>query len=444
MKSKSANVHKNVTIFGMGYVGLTLAVTMADRGFNVKGIEIRKDVVKMLKKKKPHFHENGLQEKLSKHTGNNLNFLHEVEDNNSSVYIITVGTPLDKNSLVNLKMMENVCNDISKFLKKDDLVILRSTVKIGTTVDVVKKILDKTKISYYLAFCPERTLEGKALEELSTLPQIIGGVDEDSGKKAASIFREITSTIIDVRNSKTAEMIKLVDNASRDVSFAYANEIARLCDVSKISAIEVINSGKIGYPRTNLPMPGPVGGPCLEKDGHILVQSYKELNIFPEITSNARLINERLIPEALESTKKYFKSKKKNNLKKISILGLAFKGIPETDDLRGSTVYQIIKYVNKAFKTAAIFGHDPVIEKKVIRNEVKVKSLNKISQAFTDSDLIIIANNHPAYKELDIEELSKSMNESGIIYDFWNNYNPDNLLLNNNVKYTSIGGSYTL
>ena len=281
---------RDVCILGLGYVGLTLAVVMADVGFRVTGVEIRQDICDLVKQGHAHFHEPGLEEKLRRVVQNgSLICENRVPANyHGTVFIITVGTPLDDNGLTRMDMIENVATEVSRNIKNGDLVIMRSTVKLGTTRKNILPILKQSKSSFDIAFCPERTLEGRALLELRQLPQIVGGIDNQATLRAAQIFQNLTPTVVKVSNIETAEMIKLVDNAQRDVAFAYANEVARGCDAIGISAAEVIISGKLGYPRTNLPMPGPVGGPCLEKDSYILAESLDEYGILPEITLAAR------------------------------------------------------------------------------------------------------------------------------------------------------------
>ena len=147
-------------------------------------------------------------------------------------------------------------------------------------------------------------------------------------------------------------MIKLIDNSSRDVFFAYANEIARVCDSLGLSASEIIGSGKLGYKRTDIAKPGLVGGPCLHKDPYIFSESLKKYNIKPEITLTARKINERQPSEIVKFIYKKFKKIKKNKNLNITILGLAFKGFPITDDLRGSMSITLIKNLRKNSKKA--------------------------------------------------------------------------------------------
>ena len=125
------------------------------------------------------------------------------------------------------------------------------------------------------------------------MPQIVGGHDRDSRIRAAQVFQFLTPTVVQVSSLETAELIKLIDNAQRDVHFGLSNEVARIADAIGVSAVEVIRAGKLGYARTNLAMPGPVGGPCLEKDSYILANGLKGFEIAPEIIMAARRTNER-------------------------------------------------------------------------------------------------------------------------------------------------------
>ena len=180
-----------------------------------------------------------------------------------------MGTPLNKSKKCNFDMIIRVSNKIKKYLKNNDHIILRSTVKIGTTRNLVKKILDRKKIKYDISFCPERTIEGKALEELRYLPQIISGDNKNAITKSRNLFTKVTNKIVSVSSLEAAEMIKLVDNMQRDVKFSISNEVALMCQNKNLDVNEIIRKGKKSYPRTNLFDPGPVGGPCL-KDAYIL------------------------------------------------------------------------------------------------------------------------------------------------------------------------------
>ncbi len=432
---------RKVCILGMGYVGLTLAIAMADIGFQVLGIEINENIIEGLQKGKAHFYEPGLDQKLEHAVKNgSFKFSREISDTwEGSVYIITVGTPLSEDKKTRLDMIKNASNQVLECMKEGDLIIMRSTVKLGVTRNVVKKILDKKNIFYELAFCPERTLEGKALSELRELPQIVGGITDATSVRASQIFYFLTPTVVRVSDIETAEMIKLIDNAQRDVLFAYANEVAQACDAIGISASEVIRAGKFGYIRTNLPLPGPVGGPCLEKDSHILAEGLKEKGFEPKITLAARLINENQ-PNQIITYLKNLTSKINgfNKINKISLLGIAFKGIPATDDLRGTMAKPIFESLKNHFPNSSFHGYDCHVSEKDIKNFGLIPT-NDLSAAFYDADLVLILNNHPEFTNMPVNKLSAKMKKPGIIYDFWNNFENESLQLENRIEYIALG-----
>jgi nucleotide sugar dehydrogenase len=320
------------------------------------------------------------------------------------------------------------------------LVIGRSTLMIGTMDKIVKPIQDKSKKVYDLAFCPERTLEGKALEELKYLPQIIGSNSIKSSNRAAQIFQFLTPTIIKVSSLKAAETIKLIDNVSRDVNFAFANEVATICDEIGINAYEVISAGKQGYPRTNIPLPGPVGGPCLSKDPYILIQSLSMREFKPKITISARETNEKIseyTSKVVLNHVKKFKNKYDSKLK-ISLLGLAFKGRPETDDLRGTTAIPIFNTLKDKFPGADFYGWDKLVnDNKIIK--LGLIPLKSLDEAFENSDVVIILNNHKDFSNISLIHKSRKMNAYGLIYDLWNHFSNKKHNLENNVVYNALG-----
>lgn len=431
---------KTVCIFGLGFVGLTLATAMADAGFHVIGIEIRDEVLKDLNSGDPHFFEPGLSAHLKRVIkSGHLKVYKEIpKPSPASVYIITVGTPLDAENNINLTSMTNVSNEIAEHLKDGDLVILRSTVKLGTTRNVVKPLLEKAGKKLSLAFCPERTVEGQAMAELRYLPQIVGADNLTTSVRASQLFQFLTPTIVRVSDMETAELIKLIDNTKRDVLFAFSNEVARICDAVGLSAKEVVTSGRFGYSRTNLPFPGPVGGPCLSKDSHILAQSLESYGITPAITMASRTVNENQALEVVNFISTFcahlpaFPDKPK-----IAMLGFAFKGRPETDDVRGSTAKPILEAVKDKFPHATYVGYDPVVDRHDIET-FGVYPEDDLNAAFKDTNLVIIMNNHPAFEKMSLEDLASEMATPGVIYDFWNLYD-GSLNLPKKIQYLALG-----
>lgn len=432
---------KNVCVLGLGYVGLTLAVAMADVGFNVLGVEIRDEVLTLLNKGEAHFHEPGLQERLRRviRSGNLQCFKRIPNSWSGSVFIITVGTPLDAQGRSRLDMVHNVAREVAEGMNKESLIIMRSTVKLGITRKVVMPLLAASGKPFDLAFCPERTLEGRALTELRQLPQIVGGMTSQAAVRASQFFQFITPTVVRVSSLETAEMIKLIDNAQRDVAFAYANEVARACDAIGVSAAEVIQAGKLGYPRTNLPMPGLVGGPCLEKDSHILAEGLRDVGVEPEITMAARRTNENQPGEVVAHLRSYTDVLSGFPIKPvITLMGIAFKGQPATDDLRGTMARPVFARLRESYPIAEFRGFDAVVS----ANDVEgfgISPTTSLQQAFKGANLVLILNNHPVFSAMDIEELAKEMQAPGLIYDFWNCFKTADLHLPSGISYMALG-----
>jgi UDP-N-acetyl-D-mannosaminuronic acid dehydrogenase len=437
---------RTVCILGLGFVGLTLAAIMAEAGFHIVGVEIREDVLKKLEAGIAHFYEPGLTDAMLRAVKNGRLELHNAipTDCGATVYVITVGTPLGPEGRVNLDSVTRIACQIAERVKDGDMVILRSTVKIGTTECLVRPIVAKSGKDFQIAFCPERTIEGQALDELRYLPQIIGAADHDAVTRAAQLFNFITPTVIRVSNAETAELIKLVDNGRRDLLFGYANEVARICDTIGISAAEVIRSGRFGYTRTDLPMPGPVGGPCLSKDPHILVESVEQFGIYPEITIAARLVNERQPSELVEYIRKCAAATAKfPAAPRIALLGIAFKGRPPTDDVRGTMAIPIHRALVKAFPNASIVVHDPIVNAETLRS-LEMMPIDSVANAFAETSVALILNNHATYATMAIETLMQNMARPALVYDCWNNFVDWPIQVPSGIRYVALGSHRNL
>lgn len=431
----------DVGMIGLGYVGLTLATALADVGLKVLGIEKRADVARLIRSGTAHFQEKGLNEILSTVTSAGKLEVREefAADDCCDIYVITVGTPIGDDGNARLDMIENASRQVAASMPEGALVALRSTVKVGTCRNVVAPILAESGKAFMIAMCPERTIEGNAMTELRRLPQIIGADTADARTRAGALFSRLTSTILPVSSLETAEIMKLADNTYRDLQFAFANEIARLCDAAGVSSHEVISTGKLGYPRTNIARPGLVGGPCLEKDPHILRQSAQAVGIDMEITAAARLVNERQPRECAEFIAGEMARRKAPPDAAISILGLAFKGIPETDDLRGSMSLRVIAEMKRLRPQARLRAFDPVVkaadlERLDLGLEVAANLADAVSGAFT----AIITNNHPIFETLGFSGITRGLAAGGFVYDFWSHFN-DVELPAQDVPYYALG-----
>jgi UDP-N-acetyl-D-mannosaminuronic acid dehydrogenase len=415
----------DIGIVGLGYVGLTLGTVLAETGSKVIGVEKREEIVEKTNNGIPHFSETGLPEALSRVVQRGaFTAVQQLPDESAcDTYIITVGTPLSADGVARVDMIEAATREVATNMSDGALVILRSTVKVGTTRDIVAPILTASGKQFDIAMCPERTLEGEALQELRELPQIIGADSEEVRDRAAAVFRRLTNSIVQVSSLETAEIIKLVDNTFRDVQFAFANEVARVCDTFKVKAHEVISTGKLGYKRTSVALPGLVGGPCLEKDPHILLQSARDRGVELEITAAARLVNERQPQETVQFIGDEIVKRELGNPLRISVLGMAFKGIPATDDLRGSMSVKVLDAIKKAQPGAQIGLFDPVITPAALMRSFPDEEIfSRVGDAVSGRSVVIIANNHPTFGRISPRTMSEFIAPNGFIFDYWNHF----------------------
>ncbi|HEY4501850.1 MAG TPA: nucleotide sugar dehydrogenase [Candidatus Paceibacterota bacterium] len=416
---------RRVGIVGLGYVGLTLGITLADVGFKVYGFDTNAQVRKMVASKKPHFLEVGLPELMREHVGKKLFPVDSLKAHPCEAYIIAVGTPLSADKKPDFAYLRSAALTVGKVLKQGDVVILRSTVPMGTTRGIVVPVLEKASglvagDDFYVAFAPERTVEGRALEELRNLPQIIGGINRASANIAADIFNLMTRTIHVVDTLEEAEIVKLINNTYRDVTFAFANEVALICQKWGVDTNKVIEAANAGYPRSLVPKPSPgVGGYCLDKDPYIFIEGAREKNYEPALFHHARQVNVRILDEVGRHIIEHVQPRGKDA--KIFILGFAFKGRPATSDLRGSTTLALLRKLQAAgFKN--IHGFDAVVPGSELRH-FKVKP-SGVERGFAGADAVIIMNNHEAHDKLDIVRLLRKAKKGVLFYDTWALHHP--------------------
>lgn len=406
-----------ICILGMGYVGLTLAAVMAEAGFTVHGIEIDTEILESIRRGRAHFHEPNLDFLLRRNLEHDrLAFHADIPDDAVyDVYVITVGTPLDADGAPRMDMVSAVSRDVAGHMRDGALVVLRSTVKLGTTLGVTKPILDASGREYGLAYCPERTIEGRALEELPALPQVVGGLDDAARDRAAKLFGRITPSTRKVSDIRTAELIKLFDNAYRDMLFAYGNEVALVCEAVGVDAAEAITTANHGYERTNIAWPGFVGGPCLEKDPHILMHSLEDAGHTPTLVRAARQLNEDLVGHAFDRA---LAALGRREGLTVSLLGMAFKGRPDTDDLRGSPSLAMLERIRRELPDARVRAHDYIVAPARLE-KLGVQPVDD-EAAFRGAQLVFVMTNNVRYNTLDFESRAALMARPGVIYDAWN------------------------
>lgn len=430
---------KRVCVVGMGRVGLTLATTLASIGFEVLGTEKNSDIVAGLREGRPPFFERGLERLLKKCLNRSLVVQGQIDSDHYDAYIICVGTPIDKGSgKALLDPLVSATLEVGEALHAGALVVVRSTVPAGTTRRIVLPTLKKWQDDFYLACCPERTVEGQALTELRQLPQIIGGLNQESVERAVQLFSRVTATTVRVAALEAAEMTKLIDNTYRDIHFAFGNEIALIAEVLGLDGCEVIRAANLGYPRNNVPVPGFVGGTCLSKDPHILIESAAAAGCEVKLAPVARSINASLPIYIGEKLKKWLASVgKRLEDSKILIAGIAFKGQPDNDDVRDSPAVALASYLMNSNGGHNICGHDFVVPASEMR-KVNIEPCS-LEDGFRGADAVVFANNHPAYYQLDIYSLASLMNKPGVIADAWHIFDPDDMKDLTGIIYGGLG-----
>jgi nucleotide sugar dehydrogenase len=437
---------RRIAVLGLGFVGLTLAVVLADAGFSVLGIDKQESVIHSLKRGVPHFYEAGIANQLRYLVGNRLQLDTQVATPEYDVYIISVGTPVDENHQPVMTDVEAACREIGKVLKPGDTVMLRSTVPVGTTRKYSLPWLEqesglKGGKDFSLVFAPERTIAGRAIKELHTLPQIIGSLDPQGAEIAAAIFHEITPTVIMLDSLEAAEMVKLVNNTFRDTIFSFANEITLVCEKYHLDAFKIIDAANESYPRDPVPLPSPgVGGVCLKKDPYILKSSAIAGGIEPRILGQSRLVNEYMPYHIFQKFLHFCKLiKLEPSNAQVFVVGFAFKGWPETSDMRDSSTLDLINYLHQA--AVKIRGYDPVIDAEGLRVIPGVRPCS-VENGFEDADCVFVMNNHPSYEDWNLHTLLGSMNKPGLFFDGWHIFRTDDAARVEGISCSSLSLDY--
>jgi UDP-N-acetyl-D-mannosaminuronic acid dehydrogenase len=372
-----------VIVGGCGHVGLPLALSLADCGYTVGIDDIDAPKVELVKAGHVPFLETGADALLKAllPTGR----LHLASDpstvGRTDIVILVIGTPIDEFMNPSVRIFDKVIDDLAPHLNRGSLIVLRSTVFPGTTESVERR-LRAAGVEADVAFCPERIAEGHALEELRSLPQLVGATSDRAFQRAAKLFERLGVNVIRTTPIE-AELAKLLTNTWRYMKFAIANQFFEIAHRSGVDYNRMLEAIRHDYPRAaDLPGPGFAAGPCLLKDTMQL--SAFTPDHFP-MGQAAMQINEGL-PNYIVET---LHSRQSLHGRTLGILGMAFKG--ESDDPRASLSYKLRKLA--AFKGARVMCTDPFIEDPTFESQEDV---------LRESDVLVIAAPHRAYRTLDL------------------------------------------
>ena len=369
---------------GCGHVGLPLGLVLADRGFDVTLLDINANAVGLINRGIIPFQEEGAEELLKKEINKNL-FVTDDADvvRIQDVVIFITGTPVDEHHNPKIHEVLNVVEKYLPLMNKEQLIILRSTIYPGTTEIIEQKLQKHFNTRPKLAFCPERILQGKGIEEIKNLPQIVSAVSDEAAKEASEIFSEVAPKIIRLEPIE-AELSKLMLNTWRYLEFAIANQFYMMVEDKGLDFYKIFEAMKEDYPRAkNYCKPGLAAGPCLFKDTMQLSAFYRNQFFLGQ---SAMLVNEGL-PNFLVSQLEKKLGSLKN--KKVALLGMTFKA--NNDDIRESLSFKIKKELE--FKLADVLPSDPYL-----------KDTYKLEDALSKCDAVILGVPHNEYLNLKIDK----------------------------------------
>ena len=396
-----------VVTIGLGYIGLPTSALIASCGTNVLGVDINQNVVDTINKGKIHIVEPDLDKIVSKAVSSGF-FKASTKPSSAEVYLIVVPTPFKGNHEPDISFVEAATKGIIPLLKKGDLYIIESTSPIGTTEKMQQLIFasrPELKEDIYIAYCPERVLPGNVMHELVENDRVIGGVDESSTQKAISFYTKYVKGKLHGTNARTAEMCKLVENSSRDVQIAFANELSLICDKADINVWELINLAN-KHPRVNILQPGcGVGGHCIAVDPYFIVSDYP---MESKIIGTAREVNNYKsfwCAEKIQNEKLQFELKF-GRKPKTALMGLAFK--PNIDDLRESPAKYIAQKVLQNSNNEEHYIVEPNIESHL------VYKLTDYKEAINKADIIVFLVAHKEFKNFKIAKDKTVLDFCGI------------------------------
>ena len=396
-----------VVMIGLGYIGLPTAALIASNKVYVHGVDINPKVVETINKGQIHIVEPELDKAVA--SAVNEGYLKAgTTPVEASTYLIVVPTPFKAKNEPDISFVEAATRAVLPLLKKDDLYIIESTSPVGTTEKMMHLIFSERpelEGKLNIAYCPERVLPGNVMYELVHNDRVIGGVDERSTEKALAFYRQFIEGDLHRTNARTAEMCKLVENSSRDVQIAFANELSLICDKADINVWELIELAN-KHPRVNILQPGcGVGGHCIAVDPYFIVSDYpmeskiigtaREVNNYKSFWCAEKIQTEKLKFELAHGRKP-----------KVALMGLAFK--PNIDDLRESPAKNIVQKVLQNANNEEHFIVEPNIE------EHNVFKLTDYKKAVEEADIIALLVAHDEFKSLDIDSNKVVLNFCGI------------------------------
>jgi UDP-N-acetyl-D-mannosaminuronic acid dehydrogenase len=414
---------RKIVVIGMGYVGIPVAALFADvEDFCVIGIQRRSKrsgwKIDWLNEGKNPIggDEPGLSELIARVVKNGTFMVSEtmLECKDADAILIDVQTPTNNERIPKYESLKEVCNEVGKYIQPGTLVVIESTVAPGTTENIVKPLLEKSSgmkagKDFLVAFCYERVMVGRLLKNIVELPRIVGGINEESTRRAIELYRHIVKAKLCPTNVITAEVAKVVENTYRDVNIAFSNEVALICESLGIDVYEVrelVNTlpndptNPSSNPIRNMHFPGcGVGGHCLPKDPWLLkygLDTYGKFKFSPKIITSSRDLNDFMPIHVVDLTEEALaEHNKKIRGSKIAVLGIAF--LENSDDTRNTPTTALYNELIK--RGAQPILHDPLVR------DYEFPFTKELDKALKKADAVILLTKHKEYQNIHLNDM---------------------------------------
>lgn len=426
-------MRSGIAVVGFGYIGTVIGAVLADRGWPVTGIDVRQSVVDDINSGKTAVAEPGLDELVS--TNVRVGRLRATTDfaavADNDFIIVNVGTPLGPDYEPIVDDIKAAAQAVGEHLRSGHVVILKSTVPPDTTETLVRPILERASglragVDFGLAFCPERLAEGQAIHELTSIPVVVGAVDERSARACATLWRHalgVDSVIVE--DPRTAEMVKLADNLWVDLNVALANELAKVCDRLQMDALQVIAAAntmpKGGHPVNILRPSMGVGGYCLTKDPWFVNHLGQNLGLELAIPRTSRTVNDTMPAYTYELLEQLLAEHGKTvPSSKISVLGIAFKN--NTGDCRLTPTKYVVTLLEESGCQLAV--HDPWVPDEEALSVTTIPLAPDIESAVKDADALVVLAGHREFHQIPLTRLAELTAAGCVFLDGRNSFDP--------------------
>jgi nucleotide sugar dehydrogenase len=426
-------MRSGIAVVGFGYIGTVIGAVLADRGWPVTGIDVRQNVVEEINRGKTTVPEPGLSELVSDNV--RVGRLRATTDfgvlAENDFVIVTVGTPLGSDFEPIVDDIKAAARAVGEHLHPGHLVILKSTVPPDTTEKLFRPIIEEASglragVDFGLAFCPERLAEGQAIRELTSIPIVVGAIDERSARACATLWRHalgVDSVVVD--DPRTAEMVKLADNLWIDLNVALANELAKLCDRLGMDVLQVIDAAntmpKVNH-NVNILMPSMgVGGYCLTKDPWFVNHLGQSLGLELAIPRTSRTVNDTMPAYTYGLLRQLLAEQGKAiETSRIAVLGIAFKN--NTGDCRLTPTKHVVALLEQTGCELAV--HDPWVADEEALTVTKIPLTADIESAVEDADALVVLAGHREFHQIPLVRLADLAAASCVFLDGRNSFDP--------------------